>query len=132
MITLSHVLEHINQPIPFLHMLARDYLKPNGMIYIEVPMFEQHVKLIGDFHLAHKFYFTQKSLTIAAELAGFKKLLDDEDVIVVTPSATPIQVMPAAYHKALADSDALLAQALRRSRTISRRVALKRLIKRAA
>jgi len=127
MITLSHVLEHVNHPVEFLQMMARDLLKPGGQIYIEVPMFDNHVKLLGDFHLAHKFYFTQASLTILAKLAGFKKVLDDEDVIVITPAAGKQEVSAQEYAEAKKVSDSLLKQANKRSRTINRRVALKRL-----
>lgn len=129
MVTLSHVLEHVNQPVEFLQKLARDYLKPNGKVYIEVPLFEEHEKLIGDFHLAHKFYFTRASLTILAELAGFKKLHDDDDAIVVTPSAATIEVSAGEYAHALAISNRSLRAALRKSGSIKRKLALKHIIK---
>lgn len=129
MVTLSHVLEHVNHPVEFLQMLAKDYLKPNGMIYIEVPMFEQHLKLIGDFHLAHKFYFTAASLLILAKLAGFKKVAEDEDVLVITPDNAGAQVSEKEYQEALRISDRSLKAADKRTRTISRRVALKKLFK---
>ena len=128
MITLSHVLEHVNMPAEFLQKLAKDYLKPDGKIYIEVPMFDNHVKLIGDFHLAHKFYFTQKSLIILAALSGFSKVHEEEDVLVITPSSTAIVVPEAGYAKALADSNALLKKARSKSRSISRKLAIKRML----
>lgn len=127
MVTLSHVLEHVNEPVEFLHRLQRDFIKPDGKIYIEVPMFDAHIKLIGDFHLAHKFYFTAASLTILAEIAGFTKIHEEEDAIIVTPAKTPVEVPQAEYDKALAISNALLKKAASKSKSISRKLALKEL-----
>lgn len=125
LITLSHVLEHVNQPVEFLQALASDYLNPNGKIYVEVPMFENHTKLLGDFHLAHKFYFTAPSLAILAKIAGFKALHEEEDVIVITPSAQKQAVPDEDYEDALQVSDDALEAAARRSRTLVRRVVFK-------
>jgi len=36
LVTLSHVLEHVPEPIPFLRALRR-WVKPNGSLYVEVP-----------------------------------------------------------------------------------------------
>lgn len=127
LVTLSHVLEHVNHPVEFLQKLATDYLKPNGKIYIEVPMFEYHVKLLGDFHLAHKFYFTGPSLAILTRGAGFKTLHEEEDVIIVTPTAEVKPITEGEYQQAIELSDETLAIAARRSRTLTRRVALKKL-----
>jgi len=126
MVTMSHVLEHVNDPLAFLQRLVKDYLKPGGKVYIEVPMFEQHVKLLGDFHLAHKFYFTAGSLEILAKIAGCKKVYEEEDVLVVTPSEAPMQCDEACYAAALSVSNNSLKAVMRRSRTLCRRVAIKR------
>ena len=114
-VTLSHVLEHINDPVGFLKYAARDLLKTEGMVYIEVPMFDTHEKLIADFHLAHKFYFTHASLSILARLAGFETVYEEEDVLVVK-RATVAAVSDADYAKALSDSNALLKKAKARAK----------------
>lgn len=71
MVIFSHVIEHINHPVEFLKNLS-DLLAPNGKIYLEVPLIENTKNgLLGDFHLAHKFYFTSESLSYLGHMAGF-------------------------------------------------------------
>lgn len=61
-IILSHVFEHISSPIKFLNNL-KEQLNENGMLYIEVPYIENQPQnyLLKDFHLAHKYYFSEKN-----------------------------------------------------------------------
>ncbi|MFC1674282.1 class I SAM-dependent methyltransferase [Candidatus Omnitrophota bacterium] len=77
-ICMFQVLEHIKNPYEFL-MKYRKYLKPNGIIYVEVP--NLHDALIYAyglpnhynfyFHKAHLWYFTAKSLKILMKKVGF-------------------------------------------------------------
>lgn len=125
MVTLLHVLEHINDPVAFLQKLAKDFLKPGGMIYIEVPTYDDRVKLITDFHLAHKYYFTQPSLAIMTKIAGFKTVYEDKVAIVITQTTTPIEVSSEDYRKAMSVSNAQFAKARRMTRNHGMRKAIK-------
>lgn len=78
-ICLFQTLEHIQNPIRYLGMLSA-FLKPNGIIYIEVPNI--HDALISAynlpnhysfyFHKAHLWYFSKKSLLSITHKFGFK------------------------------------------------------------
>jgi 2-polyprenyl-3-methyl-5-hydroxy-6-metoxy-1,4-benzoquinol methylase len=92
MMILSHVLEHINHPVGFLKDIAR-LISDTGYIYIEVPLIENTRKkktLLGDFHLAHKFYFTCESLTYLAHMAGFRKVADFHNAILITKGTNSV------------------------------------------
>lgn len=71
---LSHVLEHINDPVEFLREIKEKTLNSCGKIYIEVPFMERKDFLLEHFHLAHKYYFTRESLTYITQLAGYECL----------------------------------------------------------
>jgi 2-polyprenyl-3-methyl-5-hydroxy-6-metoxy-1,4-benzoquinol methylase len=77
LIILSHVLEHVRQPIDFLKSL-RKHLVPNGVLYVEVPSLEYVCaggyggQLINYWQNAHFTHFTLKSLFLVSSLAGFK------------------------------------------------------------
>ncbi len=86
LIILSHVIEHINEPVEFLKKLKEDYLKPTGQIYLEVPLYDNTVHLMGDFHLAHKFYFSYYSLVLLGNMAGMVETANDYNAIFVTPN----------------------------------------------
>ena len=71
-------LEHVKDPLGFLNEL-REYLKPGGILYVEVPNFDDVLVSSYDlpfhsqfyFHPAHLFYFTHKSLKKTLLKAGF-------------------------------------------------------------
>lgn len=70
-ITLSHVLEHIDDPTLVLKKI-HGWLKNDGLVAIEVPNVEatcQSPK--STFHAAHLFNFNQASLALLAEKSGF-------------------------------------------------------------
>jgi SAM-dependent methyltransferase len=74
-IRLSHVLEHMNDPVRSLKVL-HSWLKPDGLLYIEVPNTETDAnnKLRGRmFHFGHIFNFNPVNLRLAASLAGFEE-----------------------------------------------------------
>lgn len=106
---LSHVLEHINHPVEFLKSVT-DLISEKGVIYIEVPLFENTRKLLRDFHLAHKFYFTQESLTHLAAMAGFKKTNDFYNAVLITRGRAEEMPLTAAREK----SDKYIARAIRK------------------
>jgi 2-polyprenyl-3-methyl-5-hydroxy-6-metoxy-1,4-benzoquinol methylase len=70
-ITMSHVLEHVDNPTTMLEKL-RTWLKPNGILALEVPNVEavcQSPK--NTFHTAHLFNFNPETLALLAEKIGF-------------------------------------------------------------
>ena len=70
-ITMSHVLEHVDNPTTMLEKL-RTWLKPNGILALEVPNVEavcQSPK--STFHTAHLFNFNPETLALLAEKTGF-------------------------------------------------------------
>jgi 2-polyprenyl-3-methyl-5-hydroxy-6-metoxy-1,4-benzoquinol methylase len=68
LITLVHVLEHVYNPKEML-LVLKQYLKSGGMLYIEVPDFE--VLTSHDYHIAHVWYFSEKTLSLLATSLGF-------------------------------------------------------------
>jgi len=74
-IRLNHVLEHLNDPVKYLAMIAR-WLKPGGVFYVEVPNIEAYCKSKskgGMFHYGHIYNFTPWTLRAAAALAGLRE-----------------------------------------------------------
>ena len=76
LIRLSHVLEHMRDPVRSLKVLHGS-LKADGIIYIEVPDIEAEAarKMHGKmFHFGHLYNFNPVTLRLAAALAGFEEL----------------------------------------------------------
>jgi SAM-dependent methyltransferase len=73
-----HTMEHVEDPIGFATMLGK-YLKPDGIIVIEVPSLHDPLLWVYDnanyrifwFRDVHLFYFTPKSLEKVMNKAGF-------------------------------------------------------------
>jgi SAM-dependent methyltransferase len=78
LITVFQVLEHIDDPIGFLRNVGK-HLKPDGILYIEVPNLQDilleyyDVPEYADFYFRepHVSYFTRDTLRQVTELAGF-------------------------------------------------------------
>lgn len=71
-IRLSHVLEHMRDPVAVL-LTLRGWLRPGGLIYIEVPDIEQDArnKVLGRmFHYGHIYNYNPVTLRHVAGLAG--------------------------------------------------------------
>lgn len=78
LIRLSHVLEHMRDPVSALRQLA-GWLRPGGVIYVEVPDIERDArqKMRGRmFHYGHIHNFNPVLLRHAAGLAGLVELPD--------------------------------------------------------
>ena len=75
LITMSHVLEHIPEPLDFLSILRANSLSSGGILFLEVPNEpSQWVKSQIDWQrkgLGHVNYFTRQSLEFLLERAGF-------------------------------------------------------------
>jgi 2-polyprenyl-3-methyl-5-hydroxy-6-metoxy-1,4-benzoquinol methylase len=73
---MMHTLEHISDPVTFLKR-ASILLKPKGMLFIEVPNFNDYYRAYQQeysdwaFMRAHINYFTPETLTKVMELSGF-------------------------------------------------------------
>ncbi len=81
LIRLNHVLEHLNDPVKYLGMMA-DWLAPEGVLYVEVPNVETYAreKSRGNmFHYGHIFNFNPWTLRAAAGLAGLTELPETAD-----------------------------------------------------
>ena len=74
LITSSHVLEHVVEPVMFLRTLA-EFLTPDGTLFIEVPDATPSTCNDGLYqtnlvHPQHIHYFTADTLSVVANLAG--------------------------------------------------------------
>lgn len=80
LIRLNHVLEHLNDPVKYLAMVA-EWLSPGGLLYVEVPDIEVYcrTKSRGNmFHYGHIFNFNPWTLRAAAGLAGLVEAPETE------------------------------------------------------
>lgn len=70
-ITLNHVLEHLEDPCAALHRLL-EWLSPGGYLNLEVPNIEATYHAPRKkFHLAHLYSFNPETLKLLCEKAGF-------------------------------------------------------------
>jgi 2-polyprenyl-3-methyl-5-hydroxy-6-metoxy-1,4-benzoquinol methylase len=68
LISLIHVLEHIQDPVQYLIELKRDYLTADGELLIEVPNLYVH----DSFEIAHLYSFSRHTLREVITKAGFE------------------------------------------------------------
>jgi 2-polyprenyl-3-methyl-5-hydroxy-6-metoxy-1,4-benzoquinol methylase len=88
LVTLNHVLEHVEDPISLLRATAA-YLRPRGLLFVEVPNCDSLFLRTADLHFRlrglrwssrlsplhppfHRFGYTRRSLAFALAGAGFK------------------------------------------------------------
>jgi SAM-dependent methyltransferase len=67
LITMSHILEHISDPVGYLIMLRTELLNSNGILLIEVPNLYGH----NCFEIAHNYSFSPCTLKQTLQKAGF-------------------------------------------------------------
>ncbi len=80
LITLTHVFEHVKQPVAFLASLG-ELLAADGRVYIDVPDVTRYRKL-SSLHIAHLYHFGPDTLRRTAACAGFAvELLEPHDPI---------------------------------------------------
>ncbi len=71
-VRLNHVMEHLNNPVGYLEMIA-EWLTPDGVLYVEVPNIESYCALKSKgrmFHYGHIYNFNPWTLRAVAGLAG--------------------------------------------------------------
>jgi len=68
LILLSHMLEHVIDPIGYLSMLVNDYMAPEGRVIIEVPTFATG----SAWSAFHAIMFTTNTLIYTIEQAGLR------------------------------------------------------------
>jgi 2-polyprenyl-3-methyl-5-hydroxy-6-metoxy-1,4-benzoquinol methylase len=72
LITMFHVLEHLENPVRDLSCLA-GFLKPGGKLVIEVPnILYPNMAFSHKWHPGHLFSFTDQTLSMLLEKSGFK------------------------------------------------------------
>ena len=73
-VTLSHVVEHVNEPIPFVRAAAA-LLAPEGVLGAEVPNVINQIET-GRYpesaHSAHLYYHSERSLSALFEVSGLR------------------------------------------------------------
>ncbi len=67
-ISMSHVLEHIPEPVEFLKRLRQDFLEPAGWLFLEVPNLYAH----DCFEPGHLISFSSHTLAQVLQQAGFR------------------------------------------------------------
>jgi len=75
LINLSHVLEHLNNPVKYLELLS-GWLEDDGVLYVEVPNIFSYTQLKSKgnmFHYGHIFNFSPWTLRAAGRLAGLEE-----------------------------------------------------------
>jgi SAM-dependent methyltransferase len=87
LVTLNHVLEHVEEPVPLLRSIAA-YLRPGGLLFVEVPNCDSLFLRLTDLYFRlrglpwssrlsplhppfHRFGYTRRSLAFALGRAGF-------------------------------------------------------------
>ena len=67
-ISMSHVLEHIPDPVAYLRRLSSDHLEPDGWLYLEVPNLYGHVS----FEIGHMVCFSPHTMRQMLKRAGYR------------------------------------------------------------
>jgi 2-polyprenyl-3-methyl-5-hydroxy-6-metoxy-1,4-benzoquinol methylase len=71
LISMLHVIEHIEDPVHALHSLRESKMRPGGYLLLEVPNLIDHESL----ELSHLYAFTRLTLKAIVQQAGFRILL---------------------------------------------------------
>lgn len=70
LILFTHCLEHLDNPAVVIKRLKK-LLKPNGIMYVEIPVLWNYVTWSDAFYLTHKSNFGEKQITRLVETYGF-------------------------------------------------------------
>jgi 2-polyprenyl-3-methyl-5-hydroxy-6-metoxy-1,4-benzoquinol methylase len=69
----AHCLEHLDNPVEVMHKI-RHAIKPDGLLYLEVPMLKNSVTWSDALYLTHKSNFTERTLAYLTGICGFEAL----------------------------------------------------------
>jgi 2-polyprenyl-3-methyl-5-hydroxy-6-metoxy-1,4-benzoquinol methylase len=87
LIVLSHVLEHLYNPMETIAML-RELLEPEGLLCVEIPnLLSSHWQGYGMFHIAHISHFTPGTIRFLFSKGGFRLIKEFTDKHPVDPWA---------------------------------------------
>ena len=79
LVLLTHVLEHLFNPIHALE-ICKNFIKLNGLLFIEVPLFENYKKQPnGVLSLEHLNYFSESTLVETITRAGYEVIKISKD-----------------------------------------------------
>ncbi|MFN8528533.1 MAG: methyltransferase domain-containing protein [Anaerolineae bacterium] len=70
LITAGHVLEHLLDPNEFF-ILCRRLLKPDGLLFIDVPDTESGIRGLQNIHIGHVYHFTRSTISNFLAKHGF-------------------------------------------------------------
>lgn len=130
LVVISHVIEHLLDPKAEIGSIIKDYCKTDGLLYIATPIIEETKtrKWLGLFHIAHKYYFTRKSLEgLLFELGARPEANIGRDGVVFKITGVPMPDQAIAAYK---QSRKLVLQKLNYENGIWSRVSPKRLFSR--
>lgn len=86
LVTLTHVLEHVLNPTPFLQQI-KAILKPTGYCYVEVPnISNDRTRYLGHVHLGHVLSFSPQNLS---QLLCSNGLAIENEYLSGLPAKTP-------------------------------------------
>jgi 2-polyprenyl-3-methyl-5-hydroxy-6-metoxy-1,4-benzoquinol methylase len=68
LVSMMHVLEHLSNPVEYLHSLRENFLEPDGWLLLEVPNLYAH----DCFEVAHLISFSAHTLTQVVQKAGYR------------------------------------------------------------
>ena len=69
----TQCLEHLDNPVKVMRKIRRA-IKPDGLLYLEIPIMKNFVTWSDALYLTHKSNFTEEMLTYLTEICGFKAL----------------------------------------------------------
>jgi len=72
-VVFAHCLEHLDNPVKVMRKIRRA-IKPDGLLYLEVPIMKNFVTWSDALYLTHKSNFTKETLTYLTETCGFETL----------------------------------------------------------
>lgn len=116
-VTLFHVLEHLEDPGEILRLVA-DWLPADGWLVIEVPDLRDWAGLgLQHIHVSHRSYFTLETLGRLLGRHGFTILRSDQEPDGIHPGNLRVFARPGApavIHPGVVDADARAAESRRR------------------
>jgi len=92
LLVVSHVIEHLIDPLEQMREIIKSYAAAGGLILVATPILERHKpeKWLRLFHFAHKYYFNHNALIGLMEACGTEFIdHDGEDAYLFKVSKAP-------------------------------------------